>query len=99
MQVELLPHTSVAVTVTAVVPTAKNDPDAGLYEIATAPAQLSVAVAVNETFDPQRPGVLFTVMLAGQVTTGAVLSFTVIVCVQVTKLPEASVALYVRMIV
>src|SRR5690606_4297920 len=37
-----------------------------------------------------------TVMLAGQVTVGATLSNTVIVWAQVEELPQASVAIYVR---
>jgi len=45
----------------------------------TAPPQLSVAVGVKFTTAPQVPGVLFTVILAGQVTTGGVLSTIVIV--------------------
>ena len=78
LQVELLPQASVAVAVTRVVPTAKNDPDSGL-KVMVAEPQLSVAVAVNETFAPHIPAALLTVILAGQVITGAVLSFTVIV--------------------
>jgi hypothetical protein len=38
----------------------------------------------------------WTVIFAGQVIVGAVLSNTVITCAQVAELPHASVALYVR---
>ena len=38
-------------------------------------------------------------MSAGQVITGAVLSITVMVCVQLLALPQASVAVHVRVIV
>ena len=45
VQVAVLPAASVAVAVTVVVPTGKNDPEAGLSATVT-PGQLSVAVAV-----------------------------------------------------
>jgi hypothetical protein len=44
VQVELLPHASVAVEVTVVTPIGKAKPEAGLLIMVTAPAQLSVAV-------------------------------------------------------
>ena len=78
LQVELLPQPSVAVTVTVVVPTGKVLPDAGTAVIVTAPVQFSVAVGVKLTAAPQIPGVLLTVILAGQVSTGGVLSILVL---------------------
>ena len=72
VQVDALPHTSVAVTVTSVVPIANKLPDAGTEVIVTAPAQLSVAVGVKETATVQKPIGVVAVMFAGQVTTGAV---------------------------
>jgi len=44
VQEALLPAASVAVQVTVVVPTGKNDPEGGL-QFATTPGQLSLAVA------------------------------------------------------
>jgi hypothetical protein len=46
LQVELLPHASVAVEFTVVIPIWKTLPDAGTLTIVTAPPQLSVAVSV-----------------------------------------------------
>ena len=61
----------------------------------TVPPQLSavatVAVLTGGTSLAQE-----TVMLAGQVIVGAVTSLTVMTCVQVAELPQASVARYVR---
>ena len=68
----LLPHTSVAVTVTVVKPTGNEDPEAGTEVIVTAPAQLSVAVGTKLTGTAQVPAMDATVMFAGQVNTGAV---------------------------
>ena len=51
------------------------------------------------TLAPHCPVVLLTVIFAGQLITGAMLSFTVIICVQVAKFPDGSVALYVLVIV
>jgi len=71
-QVELLPQASVAVAVTVVVPRANTDPDAGRVVMVTAPPQLSVAFTVKFTTALQEPIGELTVMLAGQVITGAV---------------------------
>jgi hypothetical protein len=60
-------------------------------EIAGDGLQLSVAVA-----EPSVPGSValpqFRVQSGGQVITGGIVSFTVIVCVHVLVLPQASVA-------
>ena len=87
-QVAVLPEASVAVTFTVVMPTGKNEPDAGLDTIVT-PGQLSVAVGVKVTNAPHRLGSLPLTIFAGQVTTGACVSFTLTVNVQVA--PEADV--------
>ena len=50
VQVEVLPAASVAVEVTVVDPTGKNDPEAG--EFVTVAEQLSVAVVVKLTVAP-----------------------------------------------
>src|SRR5437763_704266 len=78
VQVAVLPAASVAVAVTVVVPTGKKDPDAGLVVTVT-PGQLSVAVAAKFTIAPHWPAVLLTMILAGQVTTGACVSLTLTV--------------------
>jgi hypothetical protein len=66
-----------------------------VYVITGAGSQLSVAVAV-----PVVAGVdgssQFIVRLAGQVITGGVISWTVIVCKQVLKLLQLSFAFHVR---
>ena len=78
----------VAVTVTVVVPTGKKDPEAGLETIVV-PGQLSVAVGVKVTTAPHTLGSLPLTIFAGQVTTGACVSFTLTVNVQVA--PDADV--------
>jgi hypothetical protein len=92
VQVLLLPHASVAVEVTVVVPIGNANPLAGLLTIVIGPAQLSVAVTVKFTTAVQLPTGVVTLILAGQVITGAVWSFTVIICVHSAKLPHTSVA-------
>ena len=87
-QVAVLPEASVAVTFTVVVPTGKKLPDAGTETIVT-PGQLSVAVGTKVTTAPQRFRSLPLTILAGQVTTGACVSFTLTVNVQVE--PDALV--------
>ena len=72
VQVDELPHTSVAVTVTSVVPMENWLPDAGTEVIVTGPPQLSVAVGVKETATVQKPIGVVAVIFAGQVSTGAV---------------------------
>jgi len=103
VQLALLPQESVAVNVTLLVPS-ENDAGALLVTVAPLP-QLSVAVtpfrnAAIAAFDAgtvfvQKDAVT-TVIFVGQVMTGAVVSLTVIVCVQVALLPHGSTALYVR---
>jgi hypothetical protein len=56
------------------------------------PAQLSVAVT-NAMFGAGTAAAQLTVTGAGQVTTGGVWSFTVIIWVHWLKLPHTSVAL------
>ena len=90
-----MPQASVAVDVTVVVPIGNAVPEAGVLTIVTAPAQLSVAVTEKFTTAVQLPTGVVTLIFAGQVITGAVWSFTVIVCVHWLKLPHTSVALYV----
>ena len=90
---------SFAVTVTVVVPTGNVLPEAGLVVMVTAPPQLSVAVGANVTALPQVPVVDVVVILEGQVITGACVSFTVTVKVQVDVLPWASVAVAVTVVV
>jgi hypothetical protein len=60
--------------------------------IVTAPAQLSVAVT-SAVFGAGTAEAQLTVIGAGQVITGGVWSFTVIICVHSEKLPHTSVAL------
>ena len=94
----VFPEASVPVTVTNVVPTGKTLPEAGTLE-AVAPAQLSETVGEKLTIAPQTPASLDTVMSAGQVTTGASVSFTVTLKVQELVFPEASVPVTVTKVV
>ena len=95
-QDEVLPFASVAVAVTEPVPTAKKLPEAGDTE--TVAEQLSDTFALYCTFAPHTPGVLFTLIFDGQVTTGAWLSVTVTTKLQFTELPEGSVAVAVTVV-
>lgn len=82
---------SVTVTCTGVVPTVKKVPDAGTL-LMVSPGQLSLEVTVKLTRAPHCPGVLLTVMLAGQLATGSSVSLTVTVKLQVPVLDAGSVA-------
>jgi formaldehyde-activating enzyme involved in methanogenesis len=97
-QVPVLLLASIAVQLTVVVPAANAEPEAGEQEI-VAPAQLSEAVAEYVTTALQRPGSLFTEMLAGQVAVGFSLSYTVTVNEQVPVLLLASVAVQLTVVV
>ena len=92
VQVDELPHTSVAVTITGVVPMVNTEPDAGTEVIVITPPQLSVAIGEKVTTAVHAPAGVGIVLFAGQVSVGGVISFTVIVCVQVAEFPAASVA-------
>ena len=72
--------------VTVVVPRTKLLPLAGL-QVTLAVPQLSVAVALKITLLAQDPPAVLTMMLAGQVTTGASVSLTVTVKVHCAVLP------------
>ena len=83
-QVALFPAVSMTEQVTVVVPTGNEEPDGGLQVGVSAPSQLSVAVAVKLTTAEQTPLSLLTVIGFGQVMTGASVSFTVTVNIQVS---------------
>ena len=59
----------------------------------TVPPQLSLTPVTLAMFAAGTAPAQLTVTLAGQVSVGAVISFTVMVCVHWAKLPAASVAL------
>src|SRR5437763_1062679 len=80
-QLAVLPSASVALTATVVVPMGNVLPEAGVLVRATAPAQLSVAVGANVTSAPVG-FVNSTVIGAGQLSCGGLLSTTVTVCAQ-----------------
>ena len=95
-QLPTLPHSSVLDQLREITVSTGQLPEAtlSLGNTAVAPSQLSVAVALPDglTEAPQ-----LTVKLAGQVTSGAVVSTMVIVCRQsLPMLPQASVAVQVR---
>src|SRR5207249_7579096 len=92
LQVALLPWPSLALQVTVVGPMAKLPPLAGV-QVTVAVPQLSVAVTAKVTLLTQVPPEVLTLILAGQVMTGASLSLTVTVKLQVALLPWPSLAL------
>jgi len=96
VQVALLPATSVAVTVIVCVPTPTSVPAAGdwLNVMALAALQLSLTLTPPNT-SGTAAWQLLAPDTAEQLTTGAVLSVTVKVVVQVALLPAASVAVTV----
>jgi hypothetical protein len=91
---------SVAVCVTVVVPIGKTDPLAKLpaLRVTDCTAQLSVAVGVAYVTTAPDGQLGSTVMFAGQLITGGVLSTTVTVWVALAVLPCASVAEYVTVV-
>ena len=100
-QVPTLPQPSVLDQVREITDSTGQLPEAtlSLRDTAEAPWQLSVAVAVPVP-DGSVDAPQLIVMLAGQVTTGAVVSTIVIVCRQsLPTLPQASVAVQVRVMV
>ena len=92
----VLPEGSVATLVTVVAPRLKVLPDAGV--LTTEALQLSLAVTLKLTTAPQLLLAEATLMLAGQVIVGGVVSLTVTVCVHVDTLPDASVAVHVTVV-
>jgi hypothetical protein len=89
--VDWLPEASVAVQVTAVVPTGNAVPDAGVQEVVT-PGQLSLAVGEKVTMAEQTPTPAIVEMLDGQAMVGFSLSLTVTLNEQLAVLPLVSVA-------
>jgi hypothetical protein len=87
----LLPAASVAEQFTVVVPSANVLPDAGTHVGVIAPSTMSDADAENVTTAPDAL-VASTVMFAGTVTVGGVVSTTVTVKLPLAVFPAASVA-------
>ena len=101
VQVLLFPHTSVALYVLVIVYLLAQVwllITSPIWVIVTVPAQLSVAVT-KEVLGAGTAEAQLTVTGAGQVITGGVWSFTVIICVHSVKFPHTSVALYVLVMV
>src|SRR5439155_541174 len=92
LHVALLPWPSLALQFTVVGPRAKLLPLAGV-QVTVAVPQLSAAVTAKVTLLVQVPPEVLTLMLAGQVTTGASVSLTVTVKLHVPELPWPSLAL------
>src|SRR5438046_5996495 len=93
LQLEELPHASVAVQFTVVFPTGKHVPEGGVQTIFGAPPQASVVVTTNVSALHESP-LLATVssMLPGHVIVGGVVSLTVMAWLCVVTLPHTSVA-------
>ena len=87
----LFPCASVAVQVTVVAPKGNVLPEAGLQLTATLPSTMSTALAVKVTTAPAAL-VASTVILAGTMSIGGVVSRTVTVKLPWAVLPCASVA-------
>jgi hypothetical protein len=79
------------VATTVVVPNGKTEPDT-LLVTTVGTEQLSLAVTVKLTAAEHVPMGALTVMLAGQLIVGCVLSMTVIVCDALAVRPAPSVA-------
>jgi hypothetical protein len=93
VQVALLPEPSVAVQMIACGPTPVNVAGSGgTLVIVGEPVQLSVAVAAGPVYVAWQDAFAFSVTFAGQEITGAITSAKVTVCVQLTLLPQSSVA-------
>src|SRR5436190_17404511 len=90
----VLPLVSVATQFTVVTPFANVVPEDGAH-VTVAPLQLSVALAAYVTTASQRPGAVLDTMFAGQLATGAWLSFTVTENEHAAMFPLASVAVHV----
>ena len=100
VHIPIFPAASRLVQVTVVVPTGKNDPLGGLQTTVKDDVQLSEAEgAVYVTEAPHIPVVLLTIMLAGQVKTGGVLSTGVTLKLHMLLFPEKSVAVKVTAVV
>src|SRR5438552_12648069 len=94
-QVEKLPQSSVAVHVRVMTPVfPQPGAKASVWLMATLP-QASLPVAVPVALGSVE-AVHSTVVLAGQVIDGLVVSTTVMVCTTLVVLPESSVAVQVR---
>lgn len=90
---------SLAVQVTVVTPFWKVEPEAGT-QTAVAPGQLSVGVGVVYVATAvQTPAAVLSVMFAGQVMAGGMLSLTVTVKVHIAMLLEVSFAVQVTVVV
>ena len=99
LHVAVLPDASVAVQVTVVTPSGKQEPLGGLHTTTT-PGQLSEAVVVKLTVAHVLLILGVTaVLLAGQVITGGCVSFTVTVNVQELLWPRSSDTLQVTVVV
>ena len=90
-QLAVLPEASVVTEFTVVVPTGKNDPDAGVET--TFAEQLSFVLTLKFILVPQANGSVFTIISAGQLICGASLSVTFTLNEQLEVLPDASVAI------
>jgi hypothetical protein len=100
MQLLEFPQSSVATQVRDIVLSCGHAPPivTSLEVMVGVPSQLSLAVAV-----PVLAGSVLAeqsmVTFKGQVSTGAILSSTTIVCTQLAELPQSSVATQVRVMV
>ena len=91
----MLLDASVAVHVTVVVPTGKQDPDGGLQTTVT-PGQLSLAVVVKATTTHGSVAVaVLAVLFGGQVIVGGCVSLTVTVNVQLGPAEDVQVTVVV----
>src|SRR6266404_803640 len=95
----MLPLLSLAVLVPVVTPSGKAEPLAGTLATLVTLAQVSLAVTLKVTLLVHCPAAALTMMLAGQVITGAWMSRTITRCWQAVLLPLPSVAVQVTRLV
>jgi len=94
----LFPASSVAVQVTVVSPIGNSEPEGGAQTTVGPGSQASLALVVNVTKLPSDEA-HSTVLFAGQVTLGGVVSCTVTSKEQIELLPDTSVAVQVTLVV
>ena len=96
--VPVFPCASVVEQVTVVIPKLKIEPEAGEQETGTGPSTRSVAVGEYVTIAVPELRVAGTVMSAGRLKTGGVLSRTVTVEDSEAKLLDASLAMHLTVV-
>src|SRR5581483_2244700 len=90
---------SATTRVTVFVPTGKKLPDGGMALVLATPQLSDWAGRLKVTTAPHCPGSFVCTMLAGTIALGGSTSLTVTLNVVLLALPQASVAIFVTMVV